>query len=162
MRIAKINKLIKMLEKYDVDEIQLSNWFSKVKITKRSGKIVTEGAEQVSKQQVVTEEQQRPAPQKTAAQEKQEETTAESVSDTNKVEIKSPIVGTFYRAPAPDADAFVEVGDSFSTGDTLCIVEAMKVMNEIEAEFSGKIVKILVENSEPVEYDQPLFEVEKQ
>lgn len=71
--------------------------------------------------------------------------------------VTSPIVGTFYRAPSPDADDFVKVGDSVDKGDTLCIVEAMKIMNEIESEYAGEIKKILVENAEPVEYDQPLF-----
>jgi acetyl-CoA carboxylase biotin carboxyl carrier protein len=72
-------------------------------------------------------------------------------------EIKSPIVGTFYRAPAPDADAYIQVGDSISAGSVLCIVEAMKLMNEIESDVSGKVIKILVENGKPVEYNQPLF-----
>lgn len=71
--------------------------------------------------------------------------------------ILSPIVGTFYRAPSPDADAFVQVGQRVSAGDTLCIVEAMKLMNEIESDMSGTVVKILVENSQPVEYNQPMF-----
>ncbi|MDZ7773988.1 MAG: acetyl-CoA carboxylase biotin carboxyl carrier protein [Balneolaceae bacterium] len=71
--------------------------------------------------------------------------------------ITSPIVGTFYRSPSPDADAFVKVGDSVEKGDTLCIVEAMKIMNEIESEHTGEIKKILVEDAEPVEYEQPLF-----
>ena len=79
----------------------------------------------------------------------------------NVVEVHSPMVGTFYRAPSPDADPYVEVGQSVSVGQTLCIVEAMKLMNEIEAEISGKIVKILVENAQPVEYNQPLFLIEK-
>ncbi len=73
--------------------------------------------------------------------------------------VLSPIVGTFYRAPAPDADAFVKVGDHVSVGQTLCIVEAMKLMNEIESDVTGTIVKILVDNQNPVEYNQPLFEV---
>ena len=157
MRISKINKLIKILESHDVDEIQLSNWFSKVKIIKRSGSIVTQ-APQGKAQKVVKEVKSTSA--ETAKKPGESEIAEEPA--TNTVEIKSPIVGTFYRAPGPDAEPFVEVGDTFKTGDTLCIVEAMKVMNEIEAEFSGKIVKILVENSEPVEYDQPLFRVEKQ
>jgi acetyl-CoA carboxylase biotin carboxyl carrier protein len=73
--------------------------------------------------------------------------------------IVSPIVGTFYRAPAPDADPFVKVGDRVVPGQTLCIVEAMKLMNEIESDVSGTVVKILVENGQPVEYNQPLFEI---
>lgn len=75
-------------------------------------------------------------------------------------EVKSPIVGTFYRAPAPDADQYVQVGQHVTTGTTLCIIEAMKLMNEIESDASGKIVKILVENGHPVEYGQPLFVLE--
>lgn len=73
--------------------------------------------------------------------------------------ILSPIVGTFYRAPAPDAEPFVKVGDHVVPGQTLCIVEAMKLMNEIESDVSGTVVKILVENGQPVEYNQPLFEI---
>lgn len=75
-------------------------------------------------------------------------------------EIRSPIVGTFYRAPAPDADSYVQVGSHVSPGTVLCIVEAMKLMNEIESDVSGKITKILVENGKPVEYNQPLFLIE--
>lgn len=71
--------------------------------------------------------------------------------------VTSPIVGTFYRAPSPDADAFVQVGQHVNVGDTLCIVEAMKLMNEIESDVSGTVIKILVENGQPVEYNQPIF-----
>ena len=87
----------------------------------------------------------------------------EKVNETipiNAHEIRSPIVGTFYRAPSPDSDNFVEVGNMVSPGSVLCIVEAMKLMNEIEADVSGKIIKILVENGKPVEYNQPLFLIE--
>jgi acetyl-CoA carboxylase biotin carboxyl carrier protein len=78
----------------------------------------------------------------------------------NQVAITSPMVGTFYRAPAPDADPYVEVGDQVTVGQTVCIVEAMKLMNEIESEVKGRVVKILVENAQPVEYGQKLFLVE--
>jgi acetyl-CoA carboxylase biotin carboxyl carrier protein len=73
--------------------------------------------------------------------------------------IKSPIVGTFYKAPSPDSPSFAEVGKVISKGDTLCIIEAMKIMNEIESEYSGTIVRIIAENGQPVEFDQPLFEI---
>jgi acetyl-CoA carboxylase biotin carboxyl carrier protein len=76
---------------------------------------------------------------------------------TNLHEIRSPIVGTFYRAPTPDADPYIQVGDNVSPGSVLCIVEAMKLMNEIESDVGGKVVKILTENGKPVEYNQPLF-----
>jgi acetyl-CoA carboxylase biotin carboxyl carrier protein len=86
---------------------------------------------------------------------------AAPVEDTSKyITIKSPMIGTFYRSASPDKPLFVNVGDEISTGDVLCIIEAMKLFNEIEAEVSGKIVKILVDNASPVEYDQPLFLVE--
>ena len=74
--------------------------------------------------------------------------------------VKSPIIGTFYRKPSPDKDVFVNVGDTIKEGDTLCVIEAMKLFNEIESDFSGKIVKILVEDASPVEFDQPLFLIE--
>ena len=83
------------------------------------------------------------------------------VLSSNVHEIKSPIVGTFYRAPAPDADPFVQVGSVIEAGTVLCIVEAMKLMNEIESDVSGRITKILVESGQPIEYDQTLFLVEK-
>ena len=78
----------------------------------------------------------------------------------NYIEVKSPMIGTFYRRPAPDKDLFCEVGDVVKQGDTVCVIEAMKLFNEIESEVSGKIVKILVDDNSPVEYDQPLFLVD--
>ncbi len=82
--------------------------------------------------------------------------------DSNLIEIKSPIVGTFYRSSAPDKPPYVKVGDVISEGDTVCIVEAMKLFNEIESEVSGKIVKVLIEDAQPVEYDQVLYLVDPQ
>ena len=80
--------------------------------------------------------------------------------DSKYITIKSPMIGTFYRSSGPDKDAFVNVGDSISQGSTICIIEAMKLFNEIESEFSGRIVKVLVDDASPVEYDQPLFLVD--
>ena len=85
---------------------------------------------------------------------------AESDENANYITINSPMIGTFYRTPSPDQDAFVKVGDSIKPGDVLCIVEAMKLFNEIECEISGKIVKILADDQTPIEYDQPLFLVD--
>ena len=85
---------------------------------------------------------------------------APAADDTKYITIKSPMIGTFYRKPAPDKSAFVEVGTSIGKGDVLCVVEAMKLFNEIESEVSGKIVKILVDDMSPVEFDQPLFLVD--
>ena len=85
---------------------------------------------------------------------------SESNDDANYHTIKSPIIGTFYRKPSPDKDNFVEIGDQISEGQTLCVIEAMKLFNEIESDISGKIVKVLVDDATPVEFDQPLFLVE--
>jgi acetyl-CoA carboxylase biotin carboxyl carrier protein len=97
------------------------------------------------------------------AQETAENGTADAEADTATEEhvVKAPIVGTFYRAPSPDADPFVEEGDTVGDGDVLCIIEAMKLMNEIECETSGTIKEILVEDAEPVEFDQPLFVIDE-
>lgn len=89
------------------------------------------------------------------------EAAAPADNTANQVTIKSPMIGTFYRSSKPEVPSFVNVGDEIKSGQTVCIIEAMKLFNEIESEFSGRIVKILVENASPVEYDQPLFVVEK-
>jgi acetyl-CoA carboxylase biotin carboxyl carrier protein len=89
-----------------------------------------------------------------------EQPKAEPATPSNTITIKSPMIGTFYRRPSPDKPIFVEVGDDVSPGKVVCIIEAMKLFNEIESEVKGKIVKILVEDASPVEYDQPLFLVE--
>jgi len=88
------------------------------------------------------------------------EAPAAAPSSDNLVEIKSPMIGTFYRSANPESPSFVEVGSSVKAGDAVCIIEAMKLFNEIESEVSGKIVKVLVDNAQPVEYDQPLFLVD--
>jgi acetyl-CoA carboxylase biotin carboxyl carrier protein len=89
-------------------------------------------------------------------------TPVQAESTNNYYEVRAPMVGTFYRAPSPDADPYVGVGDSISKGQTLCIIEAMKLMNEIQSEIEGKVVKIMLENAQPVEYNQVLFLVDKQ
>ncbi len=87
-------------------------------------------------------------------------TDSSSNDDSKYITVKSPMIGTFYRTPGPDKDAFVNVGDNIQNGDKVCIIEAMKTFNEIESEISGKIVKVLVDNASPVDYDQPLFLVD--
>ena len=89
-----------------------------------------------------------------------EKKAAPAADDSKYITIKSPMIGTFYRSSAPDKPAFANVGDEIKKGQTICIIEAMKLFNEIESEFSGKIVKVLAEDASPVEYDQPLFLVE--
>jgi acetyl-CoA carboxylase biotin carboxyl carrier protein len=99
-----------------------------------------------------------PAPETISAAPASTETN--NADDSKYITVKSPMIGTFYRSPGPDKDVFVNVGDSIQKGKVLCIIEAMKLFNEIEAEISGKIVKVLVDDASPVEYDQPLFLVD--
>ena len=101
-----------------------------------------------------------PAPAPAAAPAAPAAEPAAPAADANLVEVKSPMIGTFYRKPSPDKDNFVDVGSAVKVGDTVCVIEAMKLFNEIESEVSGRIVKILVDDNSPVEYDQPLFLVE--
>ena len=159
MNITEIKRLVKLVESSDIEELELQEKGFQIRITK--GKV-----HPVSHQVMALHPHQPPAhagppPQfEATVQEAKIEPAPEGLSD-NIVEICSPMVGTFYRAPAPDAEPYVKVGEEIQPGKILCIVEAMKLMNEIEAELSGKITKILVENAQPIEYNQPLFLVEK-
>jgi acetyl-CoA carboxylase biotin carboxyl carrier protein len=151
MDLDLIKKLVKIVDSSSVTDLEIEENGLKVKIAKkiRSSQVVTQAP---SAQPLI---QQAAGVEQTAKQMAEAEPTA-----ANLHEIRSPIVGTFYRAPAPDADSYVQVGAIVSPGSVLCIVEAMKLMNEIESDISGKVVKILVENGKPVEYNQPLFLIE--
>lgn len=154
MDLEVIKKLVKLIDSSGITDFSVEDGETKIKISKRS-----------SGGQVYTQPLMQPAAAVMPAQPAQRlespsaEITAETVP-SNQHEIRSPIVGTFYRAPTPDADPFVKVGDTVAPGKVLCIIEAMKLMNEIESDVSGKIVKIMVENGKPVEYNQPLFLIE--
>ncbi len=153
MDLDLIKKLIRVVEKSEIMEFTFQEGEMKVKISKNSyGVQPTYTLPQQTIQQPVQVERESKS---------SDGKKPESTESSNLHEIKSPIVGTFYRAPAPDADPYAQVGDMITAGSVLCIVEAMKLMNEIEADVSGKIVKILVENATPVEYNQPLFLIEK-
>ena len=164
MDLKEIQNLIKFVAKSGASEVKLET--GDVKITIRTGSDEKETTVvqqvpmggQVQPQMPVQQQAPAPsAPQETAAP--KEET--KSTEDTSKyVTVKSPIIGTFYRKPSPDKPVFVEVGDTIKEGDVLCVIEAMKLFNEIESEVSGKIVKVLVDDSSPVEFDQPLFLVD--
>lgn len=153
MDLNLIKKLIKVVENSEITEFTFREGDLKVKISKNSSGVqnFVSAPSNVNPQPVLTESE---------THSEDTKSTKTSISE-NLHEIKSPIVGTFYRAPAPDADPYIQVGDTISSGNVLCIVEAMKLMNEIESDISGKIVKILVENATPVEYNQPLFLIEK-
>lgn len=153
MDLNLIKKLIKILEASEVTDLEVEENGTRVKLAK---KVRVTQAVTIPQQPMVS-----PVNQQTSVSVSKSEEKKSDAESSNLHEIKSPIVGTFYRAPAPDADAYVQVGDVISSGSVLCIVEAMKLMNEIESDVSGKIVKILVDNGKPVEYNQPLFLIEK-
>ena len=151
-----IKKLVKVVEQSDITEFSIQEGDLKIKISK-NGK--QQAVNTVLSQPMVAQENIiQPLQQQVAVG-----TNASDVveDNSNLHEVLSPIVGTFYRAPSPDSDAYVQVGDSVAEGSVLCIVEAMKLMNEIESDASGKIVKILVDNATAIEYNQPLFLIEK-
>ena len=157
MNLKEIQNLIKFVAKSGASEVKLE--MDDVKITIRTGS----GGDktQVQQQVLPISATQAQIPQPTTAYEAVETSTTEISSDDSKyITIKSPIIGTFYRRPSPDKPIFAEVGQSITEGDVLCIIEAMKLFNEIESEVSGKIVKILVDDASPVEFDQPLFLVD--
>lgn len=159
MDIKEIQNLIKFVAKSGASEVKLE--MDDIKITiKTGGDDKGEGITYVQQMPVAPQMAQQQQPQ--AATSTPQAPVAPVSSDDNSkyVTIKSPIIGTFYRKPAPDKPVFVEVGKSIKEGDVLCVIEAMKLFNEIESEISGKIVKILVDDSSPVEYDQPLFLVD--
>jgi oxaloacetate decarboxylase (Na+ extruding) subunit alpha len=150
MNLKEIKELIDVLKDSDVTEIELEKAGTRIKIKKGAA-----GRERV------------PAPRagELPAVEPPAQAAAPPAEPQGEVQknlfvVNSPIVGTFYRAPTPDAAVYVEVGDVVKKGQILCIIEAMKLMNEIEAEVSGKIVAALVENAQPVEYGEPLFHIE--
>ncbi len=158
MDLKDIQNLIKFVAKSGASEVKLET--KDVKITIKTGtedsKTETTFVQQIPVSQPVP---QVAAPVPAAAA--PTAPAADKTEDESKyITIKSPIIGTFYRKPSPDKPVFVEVGSTISEGDVLCVIEAMKLFNEIEAEVSGKIVKILVDDSSPVEFDQPLFLVD--
>jgi acetyl-CoA carboxylase biotin carboxyl carrier protein len=156
MDLDLIKKLVKIIDGSGVTDLEIEENGVKIKIAKkiRSAPIVTHAQIPYPAEQSVV------PPSAPTVKESPKEQAEPEVTSANLHEIRSPIVGTFYRAPAPDADSYAQVGTVVSPGSVLCIVEAMKLMNEIESDVSGKIVKILVENGKPVEYNQPLFLIE--
>ena len=159
MDIKEIQSLIKFVAKSGASEVKLET--PELKITIRTG-TAGSGQETTIVQQVPVAAAPAPVPPPVAVPAEppapKAETTEVSEEDDSKyITIKSPIIGTFYRKPAPDKPAFIEVGSTIAPGDVLCVIEAMKLFNDIESEVSGKVVKVLVEDASPVEFDQPLF-----
>jgi len=147
MDLRKLKKLIDLVQESGISELEVTEGEEKVRIAKHSGNATPPSANYYAPAQFA------PAPVAAAPAPAAPENPAEPKG----TQVKSPMVGTFYRSSAPDAKNFVEVGDSVTAGDTLCIIEAMKLMNEIESDTTGTIKAILVDNGQPVEYGQPLF-----
>ena len=161
MELKEIQNLIKFVAKSGASEVKLE--MGDVKITIKTG---SDSDTTIVQQVPVAAQIPQAVPPSTpvAVSAPEPEVPAPSkelaTDDSRYVTIKSPIIGTFYRKPSPDKPPFIEVGDMVSEGDVLCVIEAMKLFNEIESEVSGKIVKVLVDDSSPVEFDQPLFLVD--
>jgi acetyl-CoA carboxylase biotin carboxyl carrier protein len=154
MDLKQIQDLVKMVNKSNISELTIEEKDIKITIKQKEDKYVTAAPMQVAPQMQAMPVAAAPAAPAAAAPK------AEAKSADNLLTIKSPMIGTFYRKPAPGKPNFVEEGDEVRNGKVVCVIEAMKLFNEIESEVSGRIVKILVEDSSPVEYDQPLFLVE--
>ena len=156
MNIKEIQQLIKFVPKSGVSEVKIESKDLKLSVkTGVSGNMVTHSEPVMINTQPVV--QNLPLENTTESVSSQSVDIAE---EDHLITIKSPIIGTFYRKPSPDKSNFIEIGDLISEGSVLCVVEAMKLFNEIESEYSGKIVKILVDDSSPVEFDQPLFVID--
>jgi acetyl-CoA carboxylase biotin carboxyl carrier protein len=151
MDIRKVKKLIEMLEESNLNEIEIKEGEESVKLVKAQVSSI--------KEQIVSSVSEVP---KVSSTEKQDQKDSEMEKEEKIVgkTVDSPMVGTFYGAPNPGADDFVSVGDKITEGDVLCIIEAMKMMNEVKSDFSGTVKQVLVENAEPVEFGQALFVVE--
>ena len=157
MDLKDIQNLIKFVAKSGVNEVKLDMEDVKITIRTGAGKTETTIVQQTPMAAVPAVQ----VPAQVTPEAPVSNTTNDSVDEDSKyLVVKSPIIGTFYRRPSPDKPLFVEVGSVINEGDTVCIIEAMKLFNEIESEISGKIVKILVDDSTPVEFDQPLFLVD--
>lgn len=162
MNLNEIQDLIKFVAKSGVTEVEIEQKDFKITIKSESKKSASETPIIVqATAPVVPQVAAAPAAAPVAAPAAAAPAAAAPANDDSKfITVKSPMIGTFYRSPGPDKDAFVSVGQTINKGETVCIIEAMKLFNEIEAEISGKIVKVLVDDATPVEYDQPLFLVD--
>jgi acetyl-CoA carboxylase biotin carboxyl carrier protein len=160
MRLSYLKKLIKLVEESDIGTLEITKWGRSVRVEKvnpnSAGQAHVEEVSPKSSSTISIPV----APEQPKVPEPAPETKKSEEVEDKYVSIKAPMVGTFYRAPSPDAPPYIEVGQSVSKGQVLCIIEAMKLMNEIQSEVDGTIRKILVDNAEPIEYGQELFLVE--
>ncbi|NQT95732.1 MAG: acetyl-CoA carboxylase biotin carboxyl carrier protein [Candidatus Omnitrophica bacterium] len=150
MNLKEIKEIINLMNEHNLSEIEIEKGEQKIKLKKTSGP----GGEVVVERPALIQAVSQASPEVTGTKQGAE------AQPKNLIEIKAPIVGTFYKAPSPDASAFVEVGQEIEVGEVVCIIEAMKLMNEIKSEVKGKVVDILAENADPVEFGQILFLIE--
>jgi acetyl-CoA carboxylase biotin carboxyl carrier protein len=160
MELKEIQSLIKFVSESGVDEVEIERKDFKLSIKKTPPTVIQAPVAQPQVIQASLPAASAPAAPKAVETSAPAAPIAEAATASNVVIIKSPMIGTFYRSAGPDKPSFVNVGDEIAPGKVVCIVEAMKLFNEIESEISGRIVRVLVDNAQPVEYDQPLFEVE--
>ena len=142
MNIKEIQDIINFIKKTDLDDVSIETENYKIRVKKNNAEVTQLKEEKKIPVKIENDEI---------------KLTEESEIETNHITIKSPMIGTLYRSPNPESEPYINEGDTINVGQTICIIEAMKLFNEIESEFSGKIIKILVDDTSPVEFDQPLF-----
>ncbi len=155
MNLKELKEILQLMADHSLNEIEIEKEGMKIKLKKGGGKYIADASESMPVMIPMPSAVPSAAPALALAD------TSKASSDPNTVPVKSPMVGTFYTAPSPDQPAYVTAGKKVKEGDVLCIVEAMKLMNEIKAEVSGTVTEILVKNGQPVEFDQPLFKIRK-
>ena len=142
MNIKEIQDIINFIKKTDLDDVSIETENYKIRVKKNNAEVT----QLKDKKKIPVE-----------IENDKTKLTKESEIETNYITIKSPMIGTLYRSPNPESEPYINEGDTINAGQTICIIEAMKLFNEIESEFSGKVIKILVDDTSPVEFDQPLF-----
>ena len=152
MKVKEIQDIINFIKKTDLDDVSIETENYKIRVKKNNADV-----SEIKKNKNISTQVSEPIETEVKKVVKSEDKES---STNNNVIVKSPMIGTFYRSPNPESDPFISEGDSIKVGQKVCIIEAMKLFNDIESEISGKIVKILVDDNSPVEFDQPLFEVD--
>ncbi|SUZ80150.1 uncharacterized protein METZ01_LOCUS33004 [marine metagenome] len=142
MNIKEIQDIINFIKKTDLDDVSIETENYKIRVKKNNAEVIQLKEKKKIPVKIENDEI---------------KLTEESEIETNHITIKSPMIGTLYRSPNPESEPYINEGDTINAGQTICIIEAMKLFNEIESEFSGKVIKILVDDTSPVEFDQPLF-----
>ncbi|RPG64216.1 MAG: acetyl-CoA carboxylase biotin carboxyl carrier protein [Flammeovirgaceae bacterium TMED290] len=154
MNVKEIQDIINFIKKTDLYDVSIETENYKIRVKNNPSSITEKIVHQSTKPKII--EKKETIVEKSTT----EPITTEEKTGNNNIIIRSPMIGTFYKSPNPESDPFVSEGDSIKVGQTICIIEAMKLFNEIESEFTGKVVKVLANDSSPVEFDQPLFEID--